>query len=182
MKILTLKRKIPTFKMLPHLKDVYLKLITCFLAQFVTKIKVTLKPFAWSNATPKLKYGTLCNNFVDGGLRSILINTKILKNVYKLHSMLYFKWRRIIYLLPNTRKYIFKKIEEIVLICFALNKHLVTNNQIISFVLSLYISVLLLQHLTFNLKKVFSLFDFQWKGVHTLTWKVIIYVYLRAFF
>ena len=58
-------------------KIIYLTLITSFSKQLIEEIRIIQKDFIWNNLTPKIKHETLCNNFEEGGLKNVDIDSKI---------------------------------------------------------------------------------------------------------
>ena len=77
MRHLSLEGKITIFKSLAISKIVYLALLTLIPNSFLEELKQIQKTFLWGNKRAKIKHDTLCNNFTEGGLKSVDIKHKI---------------------------------------------------------------------------------------------------------
>ena len=73
----TLEGKIVIFKTLALSKIVYLTLVTSSSKQLIERIQKIHKTLIWNNLTPKIKYGTPSNSFIEGGLKNVDINSTI---------------------------------------------------------------------------------------------------------
>ena len=89
MRNLTLKGKIIFFKLLAISKIVFQSLITLVPRHIVNELEKIQKAFLWKNSSPKIKYGTLCNDYEGGGLISIDISNKIISLQYSWIKRLY---------------------------------------------------------------------------------------------
>ena len=77
MRHLSLEGKITIFKSLALSKIVYLALLTIVPKSIIEELNEIQKKFLWSNKKCKIKHGTLCNDYKNGGLRNVDINLKI---------------------------------------------------------------------------------------------------------
>ena len=77
MRHLSLVGKITIFKPLALSKIVYLPLLTIVPKSIIEVLNKIQKKFLWSNKKCKIKHGTLCNDYKNGGLRNVDINLKI---------------------------------------------------------------------------------------------------------
>ena len=77
MRQLSLEGKVTIFKSLAISKIVYLPLLTLTPNPVLEELKQIQKTFLWGNKWAKIKHDTLCNNFTEGGLRSVDIKHKI---------------------------------------------------------------------------------------------------------
>ena len=74
---LTLGGKITIFKSLAISKIVHLAIITKVPKTVVEELMEIQKNFSWDNKKVKIEQNTLCNNYRDGGLKSVDIEHKI---------------------------------------------------------------------------------------------------------
>ena len=74
MRNLILEGRIVVFKTLAKWKIVFLALLTKIPHQVVRKIQ---KSFLWKDSTPKIRHGTTCKDYKDGGLQNVDISYKI---------------------------------------------------------------------------------------------------------
>ena len=77
MRHLSLERKITISKSLALSKIVYLALLTIVPKSIIEELNEIQKKFLCSNKKCKIKHGTLCNDYKNGGLRNVDINLKI---------------------------------------------------------------------------------------------------------
>ena len=73
---LFLAGKITIFKSLALSKIVYLALLTIVPKSIIEELNEIQKKFIWSNKKCKIKHGTLCNDYKNGGLKNVDINLK----------------------------------------------------------------------------------------------------------
>ena len=71
MRHLSLEGTITTFKFLVISKIVYLALLTIVPKNIIEELNEIQKTFLWSNKKCKVKYGTLRNDFKNGGLKNV---------------------------------------------------------------------------------------------------------------
>ena len=74
---LSLEGKITIFKSLVLSKIVYLALLTIAPKSIIEELNEIQKQFIRSNKKCKIKHGTLCNDYKNGGLKNIDINLKL---------------------------------------------------------------------------------------------------------
>ena len=74
---LSLEGKITIFKSLVLSKIVYLALLTIVPKSIIEELNEIQKKFLWSNKKCKIKHGTLCNDYKNGGLKNVDINLKL---------------------------------------------------------------------------------------------------------
>ena len=77
MRHLSLEGKITIFKSLTLSKILYLALLTIVPKSIIEELNEIQKKFLWSNKICKIKHGTLCNDYKNGGLKNVDINLKI---------------------------------------------------------------------------------------------------------
>ena len=77
MRNLTLEGKIVIFKTKAISKIVFQSFITTVPKYVVNELEKIQKAFLWNNSTPKIKYETLCNDYMVGGLKNVDIQGKI---------------------------------------------------------------------------------------------------------
>ena len=77
MRHLSLEGKITNFKSLALSKIVYLALLTIVPKSIIEELNEIQKKFQWSNKKCKIKHGTLCNDYKNGGLKNVDINLKM---------------------------------------------------------------------------------------------------------
>ena len=70
MRNLTLEGKVTVFKALAISKIVHLALITNIPTSAMRELNKIQKEFIWKNKNLKIEYTTLCNNYVNGGLKN----------------------------------------------------------------------------------------------------------------
>ena len=75
---LSLEGKLTTFKSLAISKIVYLTLLTIVFKNITEELNEIQKRFLWSNKKFKIKHGTLCNDYKNGGLENVDIELKII--------------------------------------------------------------------------------------------------------
>ena len=74
---LSLEGNITISKSLALSKTVYLALLTIVPKSTIEEPNEIQKKFLWSNKKCKIKHGTLCNDYKNGGLKNVDINVKI---------------------------------------------------------------------------------------------------------
>ena len=74
---LSLEGKIITFKSLVISKIVHLALLTIVPKNIIEELSEIQKKLLWSNKRCKIKHGTSCNDYKNGGLKNVDINLKI---------------------------------------------------------------------------------------------------------
>ena len=89
MRHLSLEGKTTIFKLLALSKIVCFPLLTIIPKSIIEELNEIQKTFLWSNKKCKIKHGTLCNDYKNGGLRNVDINLKIVS--------LKFSWIRRLY-------------------------------------------------------------------------------------
>ena len=77
MRHLSLEGKITIFKSLALPKIVYLALLTIVPKSIIVELNEIQKKFLWSNKKCKIKHGTLCNDYNNGGTRNVDFNLKV---------------------------------------------------------------------------------------------------------
>ena len=94
---LFLAGKITIFKSLALSKIVYLALLTIVPKSIIEELNETQKTFLWSNKKRKIKHGTLCNDYKNGGLKNGEINLKIVLLkclwVHRLYNECHHDWK-----------------------------------------------------------------------------------------
>ena len=65
------------FKSLALSKIVYLALLTIAPKSIIEELNEIQKKFLWSNKKCKIKHGTLCNDYKNGGSKNVYINLRI---------------------------------------------------------------------------------------------------------
>ena len=71
MRNLILEEKTVVFKTLAISKIVFQSLITSVPRHIVNELENLQKAFLWKNSSPEIKHETLCNDYKDGGLKSL---------------------------------------------------------------------------------------------------------------
>ena len=77
MQNLSLLGKITIFKMLALSKIIHLALVTNVPTATIELLSKMQKEFLWGKNKSKVKHGTLCNDYENGGLKSAHIFSKI---------------------------------------------------------------------------------------------------------
>ena len=99
MRQLSLEVKITIFKLLTISKIVCLALLTLIPNSVLEKLTQIQKTFLWRNERAKIKHYTLCNNFIEGGLRSVHIKHKILALkcswIQRVYNEIFYEWKLI---------------------------------------------------------------------------------------
>ena len=94
---LSLKGKLTIFKSLAISKIVYLTLFTIAFKDIIEELNEIQKRFLWSNKKFKIKHGTLCNDYKNGGLKSLDLKLKnvLLKCswIRRLYNEFYHGWK-----------------------------------------------------------------------------------------
>ena len=78
MRHLSLEGKITIFKLLAISKIVYLALLTVVPKNVIFELKEIQNNFLWSNKKSKIKHSMLCNDYKNGGLKTVDIELKII--------------------------------------------------------------------------------------------------------
>ena len=69
----------------------HLALLTIVTKTIIKELNETQEKFLWPNKKSKIKHGTLCNNYKNGGLKNVDINLKIVSLKYLWTCRLYNK-------------------------------------------------------------------------------------------
>ena len=77
MRNLILEGKIVILKTIAILKIVFQSFIATVPKYVVNELEKIENTFLWNNSTPKIKYETLCNDYMAGGLKNVDIQGKI---------------------------------------------------------------------------------------------------------
>ena len=77
MRNLSLLGKITIFKTLAHSKIIHLALVTNVPTATIELLSKIQKEFLWGKNKSKIKHDTLCNDYENGGLKSVDIFSKI---------------------------------------------------------------------------------------------------------
>ena len=75
---LTLEGKIIVFKTLVLSKITHLALVKTIPKLTIEQLSKIQKGFIWNSMKPKIKHSTLCNNYQDGSLKNVNIESKII--------------------------------------------------------------------------------------------------------
>ena len=75
---LTLENKIIVFEKLALSKITHLALVKTIPKSTIEQLNMIQKGFIWNSMKPKIKHSTLCNNYQDGGLKNVNIESKII--------------------------------------------------------------------------------------------------------
>ena len=78
MRNLTLQGKITIFKTLAISKIVHLALVLSVPSSVIKELNKIQQNFIWSGKNSKIKHGTLCNDYENGGLKNIDIESKMI--------------------------------------------------------------------------------------------------------
>ena len=99
MRNLTLEGKIVIFKTLAISKIVFQSMITPFPRHIGSELERIQKAFLWKHSSPKIKHGSLCNDYKGGGLKNIDILNKVLSLqcslIRRLYDNSFHKWKLI---------------------------------------------------------------------------------------
>ena len=99
MRHLSLEGKITIFKSFVISKIVNLALLTLIPYFVLEKIKQIQETLLWGNKRAKVKHDALCNNFNEGGLKSVDIKHKIsalkCSSIQKLYNENFHEWKLI---------------------------------------------------------------------------------------
>ena len=94
---LPLEGKTTIFKSLALSKIVYLALLTIVPKSIIEELNEIQKKFLWPNKKCKVKHGTLCNDYKNGGLRNVDIHLKIVSLkcpwIRRLHNECHHDWK-----------------------------------------------------------------------------------------
>ena len=77
MRDLSIAGKITVFKTLAISKIVHLALVKTIPNLIIQELNKIQKEFIWKTRHPKIKHGTLCNNYENGGLKNVGIMYKV---------------------------------------------------------------------------------------------------------
>ena len=69
--------KITVFKTLATSKTVHLPLVKTIPNLIIQELNKIQKEFIWKTHNPKIKHGTLCKNYKNGGLKNVDIMCKV---------------------------------------------------------------------------------------------------------
>ena len=94
---LSLEGKLTIFKSLAISKIVYLALLTIVFKNIMEELNKIQKRFLWLNKKFKIKHGTLCNDYKNGGLKNLDFKLKnvLLKCswILRLYNEFYHDWK-----------------------------------------------------------------------------------------